>query len=383
MSFKKEYAEMLSSAVKYLTDNTDITYFGNGSIAKALLETNLLEIERLQNYFEQISKNSFVGTAAGFYLDLWGEVLGIPRITDKKAFAFAQDSVVRFYVDNGTLGSRLPHPTNPSLGLIPQGIVISNSADNIGFIVSEDTTFPRNSKTASVSVIAIESGTEFNVGANQLTRHTLPNKEVKVTNPIAITSGADIESDSDYRFRLSQALSTRFGSNKAAVDVASTTSPAVAYSKIIPYNRGAGTFDVVLVPRGNKLTKAAINQTNYALNQVVSYGISYKIKEPEYVPIRLSVQLSFTRGIGEGEKEAARNSAQAAILDYLSTIPLGGELVINQIRAAVLNSNSVIKDLKIIELYIDCKPRTLRNVQLREDELFIPDENVVDPIEVV
>lgn len=383
MSYKKEYSDMLTSAIRYLTDNTDITYFTDGSIAKALVETNILEIDRLQNYFTEVSKNSFISRASGFYLDLWGEVLGIPRIVDKKAFAFATDGSVRFYVDNGTLGTKLPHPTNPALGLVPEGTLIQNATKTLAFVVAEAATFPKNARYVNVSVVAADSGTSFNVGANQLVIHNLSATDVKVTNPISISTGSDVESDSDYRFRLSRALSSRFGSNPISIELASLTSPSVASSKILQYQRGAGTFDVLLIPRGNKVTRAAIEQTRSAIESVAAYGISFKIREPEYVPIRLSIQLTYNRGTSSGEQLSARNLVQEAILDYIASIPIGGELVINQLRSSAISASNIIKDIKILELYIDCKPKTLRNIQLREDELFIPDESVVDPIEVV
>jgi hypothetical protein len=72
---------------------------------------------------------------------------------------------------------------------------------------------------------------------------------------------------------------------------------------------------------------------------------------------------------------------ESSILRYIASIPLGGELIINQIRAASLVA-STVKDIKIIELVVDCRPRTLRNIQLLEDELFIPDEKL-DAVEII
>ncbi|MCB1713366.1 MAG: hypothetical protein KDH96_13140, partial [Candidatus Riesia sp.] len=74
-------------------------------------------------------------------------------------------------------------------------------------------------------------------------------------------------------------------------------------------------------------------------------------------------------------------SIESSILAYISSIPLGGELIINQIRAAAL-INDKVKDVKLLELYINCRPRTLRNVQLQEDELFVVDAQP-DAVEVI
>lgn len=373
---------MVQDSLRYLIQNTDVTYFSDGSIAKALIEATNLEISRLQTFVSGAFQNAFLSSAAGVYLDMWGETLGLPRLTDRRATAQVQDGAVRFFTNNGTLGSKLPHPTNSGLGLIPKDTIITNAASTVEFVVTENVTFPVNAKSVFVSVAASDAGTGFNVGVNQLTVHNLGKSEVRVTNDIAITTGQDTESDQEYRFRLSRAMTSRFGNNLAAIEVASIITPGVSRAEVLQFARGAGTFDVLLIPQGNRITAATRENTRRAIEQVTAYGVSFEVREPEYVPIKITVQLTFLSNAAEGEKIAARAQVQSALLQYIASIPLGGELVINQIRAACLSIKSV-KDVKIIELYIDCKPRTLRNVQLREDELFIPDEEVPDPIEVI
>lgn len=382
MVTKKTFSDMVSDAVNYLIRNTNITYFSDGSIAKALIESNSLEIARLQDYINATFQNAFLSSASGIYLDMWGETLGLPRLTGRRASASIQDGAIRFYTTSGTLGSRLPHPSRSGLGLIPAGTIVSDTTSTIEFLTSEDVTFPINAKSVFVPVSASGTGIGYNVGANQLTVHDLGVSDVKVTNDVAITTGADLESDTEYRFRLSKAMSTKYGSNASAVQVAALSSPSVASAEIVPFSRGAGTFDVLLIPKGNKVTNTAKEQTRQAVEQVTAYGISFKIREPEYVPIKLTLQLAFNSNVSDAQKSNLKQLVQSNIISYISSIPLGGELVINQLRAAALADRD-IKDVKILELFIDCVPRTLRNVQLKEDELFVLDEKALDPIEVI
>ena len=373
---------MVQDSIRYLVRNTGVTYFSDGSIARALVESTNLEISRLQDYITGAFQNAFLSSATGIYLDMWGETLGIPRIKDRRATASIQDGAVRFYCSNGTLGSKLPHPSNSGLGLIPSGTIISNSSNTVEFSVLEDVTFPVNAKSVFVSVSASDTGAGFNVGVNQLTVHNLNVNDVRVTNDIAITTGTDVESDDEYRFKLARAMTSKYGSNLAAIEVASISSPSVSRSEVLQFARGAGTFDVLLIPQGNRVTKSAKEFTRRAIEQVSAYGISFQIREPEYVPIKITVQLIFNTNTPEGEKINLRLQVQSAILQYIASVPLGGELVINQIRAVSL-TNSAIKDINILELFIHCKPRTLRNVKLFEDEIFEPDRTVADPIEVI
>ncbi len=379
---KRPLADMTRDSLRYLSSNTEITYFSRGSIARALVEATNLEISRLQDFVATVSDNSFLTTANGIFLDLFGEMLGLPRITDRRATASIEDGTVRFYVESGTLGARLPGDA-PGQGLIPRGIQISSFDGSVVFETTSVTTFPINSKSAFVPVAAANSGASFNVGANQLIIHNLADTAVKVTNDIAITTGSDIESDSDYRFRLSKAMTTKYGSNKTAVQVAAASQPGVSRAEIVQYARGAGTFDVLLVPQANKLSKSIIDDTRRVIESVTAYGVNPSVREPSYVPFKVMAQLRYDSSSREGERLAARRAAESAVLRFFASISLGGEMIVNQLRAAILASSQVIKDVKIIEFCIDGKPRVLTNLKLEKDELFIPDPNAEDSVQII
>ena len=378
---KKTFSDMTRDSLRYLANNTEISYFQPGSMARAMVEATNLEISRFQDYVSETVDNAFLATANGPYLDLFGELLGVPRLTDRRADASIEDGVVRFYVDSGTLASRLPSSI-PGQGLIPEGTIVQNPQGTIVFEVSKTTTFPSNTRSAFVPVRAVASGKEFNVGANQLNEHSLASTEVKVTNDIAIANGSDTELDEEYRFRLSKAFTTRFGANKTTIQIAALSQPGVARSEIVPYARGAGTFDVLLIPQGNRLTQTAIDNTKRVIDGVSAFGISAMVRQPEYVAFKVMAQLRFEANTPEGVKSAARLSSESAILRYFASIPLGGEMVVNRLRAAIINASSSIKDVKITEFCLDGKPRVLSNITLDRDELFIPDPDAEDAVNV-
>lgn len=373
---------MTKDSLRYLGQNTDITYFADGSIARALVEASNLEISRLQQFISGMIDNGFISRASGIYLDMFGEVLGVSRIRDRRATASADEKIIRFYVTTGTLGSRLLTSSSGNAS-IPAGTTIQNNDGSVVFTVTTEVTFPSNHTYVYVPAIATSVGAGFNIGANQLTIHSLSNSDIKVTNDIAISSGSSLEVDDEYRYRLSRTMTARYGANISAIQLAAISQAGVARTEILQYARGAGTFDVLLVPQGNKVSRKTIEDTRRAVEQVVAFGISPKIKEPEYVPFQTSIQLQFPDNTAVGVKLNANTNVQSAVLQYLASIPLGGELIINQLRAAVLNSDPTIKDMQIVELCIDGQPRTIRNVKLKKDELFIPCEDCPSPIIVI
>jgi uncharacterized phage protein gp47/JayE len=373
---------MNREGLEYLAKNTGITYFGAGSIAKALVETNNREIMRLSQFIGDVFQNSFVSSANGLYLDLIGESLGLPRRTPSPGFASRNDKVVRFYSREGTLGAKLPDPADRTRGLIPAGVEITNPARSVSYLTVEPTYFPINAKSAFVAVQAETTGTRSSVGANQLTAHDLSIDGVLVTNDRAITSGSDLESDEDYRYRLSRFFSARFGSNSAAIQLATLGQPGVSRVEIDEFARGAGTFDLLVIPSGNTVPLYTLDLIRSSVDSVKAVGVSAVIKEPTYVPFKISVEIIPSNGVSPGQIASGKSSAQSAILDYFGSIPIGGEMVINQLRAAIITSSAAIKDLRIVEFCVRGRPRLVQNFVLGPQEMFIPDELSDDPVVV-
>jgi len=373
---------MNRDSLGYLTNNSDVTYFADGSIAKALIEATNLEISKLQEFINIQYENSFLSTASGIYLDLFGEMLGVPRILENQAAVGVEDGAIRFYVESGTLASRLADVSNSAQGLIPAGTRVSNLEGTVEFTVPVPIPFPRNARSVVVPAIASEKGKGFNVGVNQLTRHNL-HSEVKVTNDLAITTGTDVEEDGEYRFRLSRAMTARFGTNETAVHLAALSHPGVLAADLLEFSRGAGTFDVLLVPKGNRVAQSTLDEVRRTVERTTAFGISSRVREPVYVAFQIIVQLRFKKSASAGASSAAKARVQTAILDYFGNIPLGGDIVINRIRSRVITSHEQIQDLRIIELCLDGRPRTIRNHRLNPDELLIPDSKSVDPVMVV
>lgn len=379
---KLTFSEMVDNGLNYLSQNTDITYFGDGSIARSLVEATALEISRLQNFVTNNFNNSFLSTATGLSLDLFGEMLGIPRLTERKAIIDSEDKLVRFYVSSGTLNSALTS-SGLAQGVIPEGTIVQTQNENIRFTVSSATLFGANSKQVFVPVVAEDFGEAYNLGANQLTRHNLNVPSLQVTNDFPINTGSDLESDTEYRFRLSKALTTRFGSNETSIRIAALSQPGIADVRINEFARGAGTFDVLLIPRGNKVTEAVKANTLRAIEQVTSFGISARVKEPEYVRFKIIISLRFDRKTTESRRQVLRSQVESSVLTYMGTIPIGGQFIVNQLRAAVLDTSSDIIDLTIQEICLNGKPKVTRNIQLADDEIFIPDNESQDPIQVI
>ena len=149
----------------------------------------------------------------------------------------------------------------------------------------------------------------------------------------------------------------------------------IADVKLRQYARGAGTFDALLVPVTNTISFGSKDRVRRAIEAVSAFGVNPRVIEPDYVTFRVVIQ--FIRRDGSvlpGVLEASRETAVTAILDYFETVPIGGELIINRLRSAIMgNLSNSVKDIKILELCLKGRPHMIRNFKLKKDQVFVPD----------
>lgn len=381
---RKPLHEMNQDSLGYLANNTPITFLNDGGIAVSLVKAANREIAQLQDLTTTLFRNARPSSANGVFLDMIGELLSVKRLPASAARVDRGDGAIRFYTEDGSLGSYLPHPSDASLGLIPNNTRMTTSDGLIVYRTIEDTEFPRGAVQVYVSAESVSTGSEQSIGSGKLTSHSLGAPAVLVTNDRPITTARDVENDQTYRFRLSNAVLSLAGGNRSAVESSVLSFPGVQTVQIREYVRGTGTFDVFVVPVHNKLGSSTKRQIQTTINRTKALGIDAKVREPDYVPICMAIQLSFYENVPTGQREVIKRRVSDNVKDYLESIPLGGEFIINQVRSAVLSSSPrEIRDMRLIELCFKGRPMIRRNIRLAPEELLILDENRVRPIDIV
>lgn len=375
-------SELTEESFEWLLQNTEITLLTPGSTARALIESANIHLGQFYSSMTMHLAQSYLSKASQQYLDLLGEMLGVSRRGARAAVITQEDRAIRFYVAQGTLSQFLPKSGDLTKGVIPAGTTVTSVDGTIVYTIERDVEFPRAATEAFAPARASTVGSEANVGANVLRAHNLNIGAVLVTNPVTIATGVDPESDDEYRFRIRTRVISAEGANESAVRLAVLSAPGVADVRINKFQRGAGSFDVLIIPTGNRVALETIEISRQNLASAVAFGIDFKIREPKYVRISMVVALNY-KNVLRGEQNAVRANAERAILNYLSTIPIGGQLVVNQLGAALLESDERIKDYDIQGICVDGRPQIIHNYQLEDDELFLPDENLTDPVRVI
>lgn len=369
----KSLAQMNADSLAYLASNTDITYLSEGSLARGLVEATNSEISKVQEYIAASYANTFLNSASGYYLDLIGQMLGVKRLPVSAGSASAEDLNVQFSVPSGSLGDKFPNPGNLNQGKVPIGTKITTQDGSIVYRVSEDVVFPRNLKSVFVPVVSDQAGNNYNVGRNKLVSHNGP-AGVTVTNLKPIDNADAVESDAQFRYRLTNFVASQPTGNEIAVRLAALGSADISNVVLQEFARGAGTFDALLVPVGNSVSFRSSEVIRKSIERVSAFGVSVRVKQPDYIKFKLTIQLVPAKGSALGILDVNKLNAKTAVLNYFESIRLGGELIINRLRAEIINAvTEDIKDINILELCLDGKPHVIRNVKLNATELFTPD----------
>lgn len=376
MLFRKTRDQVINESIAALSSSGVVTNLNAGGVARSLIE---IIGGRLGELYDSMSFNMamrYPSTAASVYLDLIGESMGIRRAQPTKAFASADDKIFRFYVPTGFLAGSIPSK------VIPTGTSISSADGTIVFRTTAPFYFSDVAQEVFVSAEAVEAGTSYNVGAGGISTHTL-GSSVLVENTSPIETGTDIETDESFRYRLVNSYLGLQQSNPIALRLAAVTVPNVKSAIMREYASGVGSCELLLVPTTTTLNKSTIEAARRVLDNTRAAGVKISVREPDYIPMSIVVRLTFKKTATEQQKVTARSRVRTSIIDYLDDIPLGGTLVINELRQRIMASDPNIFDLNITCITIDGRKQLPVNFTLGGDELFVLDSKIDDPVQIL
>jgi uncharacterized phage protein gp47/JayE len=379
---KKTFEQMNQESVEHLARSSIITALTPGSTARALVEATNRQIADLYDLIEGAVSQAYISLASGAHLDLLGQTLGVTRRTEETALVQVDDRNLRFYVETGTIGQRLPHPSDGTKGQIPSATRITSRDGTAIFVLQDAFDFPIGAREVFVTARATTTGTQGNVGRWELDSHNLGVTGVFVRNEDSIAVGRDPELDNSYRVRISNQVLAAPGANETAIRMSLLSIPGVADVFLSPGAAGAGSIKALLIPQTNRVPIQTLERVRRQIVSTAAYGISVIVEEPDYVPISMTIRLT---GVATSAVSTTAMGAgvETQIRLYLGDLRPGTTLNINRLRLAALQAHADIEDASIIELCINRRPVMLQNWTLNEEQVFIPDDRFDDPIKVV
>jgi len=344
---RPSYTEILDRIHTRLVSETnftsDLDTSGIGLIQKIIAA----ELDEVWSQLQEMERQSNIATATGGSLDALGLMLGVNRIRARKASSTGGSPAVRF--------------TNLGAGptVIPSGTrVWRDNTPNLAFFTTEGATVVAGD-TVEVHVAAAETGEVFNVGTRQLDSHNVPNASLTVTNILPIQNGSLTESDESYRDRLVQEFQRRKTLNSKNVVALIRSISGVRDAYLLELYRGAGTFDIIVIPFDISSTAACVSEAQAVLDENVPVGISAKARGPAYRQLDVKIVLTWAPRESE-RREAIRQSIRSQVISNVDNLSVEdgsgiGTFSTSQIKGIALSTDGLILGANIV-LGLDGSP---------------------------
>lgn len=370
----REY--LFRQSVETLRESGAITDLTPGGPTASLID---MHVEKIKDLYDQLSvavSMADIEVATGALLDLKGESRGVIRLGARKAGATRADLIQKFYVNSGFLSNYIPS------GFIPSGTQIVNDDGTVAYTVYSDTPFSPEATEVFVPVEALEAGADQNVGSNSLTNHNLSISQVFTTNVQSIDSGADVEDDESYRFRILAVGTSTTPGSEVAIRGASFNERTVSESRVVRHMQGVGTFGVEIVPVGNNFQEAALRNISNQVSRLTAYGNRPVIYTAYPVPICVVMNLKLA-DVTDAFVDVIVQTAESTVASIISATPRGGLLSVNALVNEVMNSSDTIRGVEILSLCIDGEEQAIRDYILDDDEYFVLDDKVIKSIQAI
>jgi uncharacterized phage protein gp47/JayE len=347
--FSKSQDRIFGTLLRDIVDNTVLSKVSVGSKTRSFAESVSSELGRAYKKFDINVAQTFLPAAEGKYLDFLGDMLGVKRLGQSKAESSSSERNIRFYVDSGTFGDI----NSGSSILLSSGTIISTgeAATGVLYVVPYNVILSSSLSETYVAVRALKSGSVSNIGRHQLRYHDFTdytdsaNDTLNVINDAEIIKGEDGETDTNYRFRISQQTTAAEAANQTAIRLAVLTTTGVADVVMIPFFQGIGTFDILLKSVTPVLPDGLVSAVNESVSKVVAHGISYRVRGPVETGFSVVGTLTLKKKLSSQEEINILNAATTNVSDYVNSLDIAEDLIINEMIERVMATSPEIKNI--------------------------------------
>ncbi len=314
---------------------------------RGLSEAVSRKMGRMYSTFDLNFAQAFLDGAEGQFLNFFGDMMGVARLGEQAATVTADDRVVRFTVDVGTFGD-----INGAVSItLTSGSIVSteSGANGIRYRVVVDTVLPAADDEAFVSVQSLKTGSSQNVGRNQLRFHDFTgyadsaNNTLKVTNDADVITGGDLETDTNYRFRIANQTLSSEQANSTAIRLAALVVPGVSDITVLSFHSGIGSYDILIKSVTPTVSTSLISTVQTSVTGVTSNGIVTNVRGPSELGLSVVGSLQYRRRLSTEEEVSILQSTTNNITDYMNNLDIGEEFVVQEALERVLTTSDLIK----------------------------------------
>ena len=323
---------------------------------------------------------NLISRSFGFYLDLIAPN-GLERNVVNYDEITCEDKNVALSVSTGVLYDYLNLGSDKPFATIPPGVRLETSNPSLVVITNEHTSFgPYDSVVylgVSVEMDYIDDasgvanlppGVITGISISDIKDRTgqaelfnvSESDKFSVTNTLSFSVGSDVESDESFKLRMSEYHTASATGNESAVRNIALSYPDVKDVQFRRFSQGTGSFDVILIPTKDTVSRVTIANINQQLASVVTEGQRYRVVEPGYV----FISLLFTTA-----KPSLESQIKSFSQAYIAGIGPGGTF--NKVELEdKLRSDLGDRSIKILRVFFDRNESKTGIISLADDEVF-------------
>lgn len=314
---EREYENMVNdSLARIVGANIGINNTSPGSVSRTIVEAILSELDVTNYNIAQAYASKSVDDATDEDLDNIAKIFGITRhqatsaigtVTFSTTEASATDIAIQY--------NQIVSTKQNSSGVVYEAMV-----------TDPDMYLPAGQLSITVNVTITEPGIVYiPVGVLNIINTSIIGIN-SVSNQSIISGGTNRETDDNLRIRVKGALSKIGKGTATALENTLKDIVGVNDAIILDMNQGVGTADAVIVTDVIPPSAELIDEINSVIASTKSAGIRIYVVYPTI----LTINTTITTTGGDD------NVVGKAILDYINSLGIGDEYIINQMESAVV-----------------------------------------------
>lgn len=365
---RRNYLNVARDARRRIEDNTPANNFNSQGITKAFVDILSLEMEKLYDDAEFIYNSIDPTKATGSDLDKIGFLVGERRKSGVTASDYSNTNFY-FYIDpnlnwniktlikrnysiqeqdilieNGYL--TVDSYNEPVSLIIPQGTRITNRDKTIVYTTIADASLSNRNDTY-VGVLSSSIGPNNNVESNVLISHSLieiPELRkiahyIKCSNRFPIQNGSYSYTDEEFRYNISTARSA-IRTNELSIKRAALSVPGIRDILFEKNKFGNGTVSIIVEGISPLVSDGLVESVRQKVQQECPYGNVAFVSKPEYLGVE--IKFNIVTEPGTTNSDFLRNSARDTVINYINNLPIGGEIIWNEIINRVMDIEGII-----------------------------------------
>jgi uncharacterized phage protein gp47/JayE len=139
-----------------------------------------------------------------------------------------------------------------------------------------------------------------------------------------------------------------------------------------PFSYGPGSFSCIVLTGAQYASADKISECIRAVEKVVGHGIRFEIIQPIYVEVGIEIILALNPNLNTADSQSIRIDVRNAISEYLQTLALGEDIIINEITQRIMDQSKDITDYICSRFVVNNQSAFYVNQSARWCEKFIP-----------